>query len=422
MKKQIVLSLLLVCVGLLLVNCSGSSSPAPSPVPTGNYTLSGKVGNITSHGLSVKSTLPVTQIIAIGTDNNKYLADYNATTNTFSVRIVKGLPYALGFYNQSGGKITLLGYLKQDQVNWHSLPLMSVTGESTDVGTCEIDVASQEAVPSIDVSTLINNMGMNASTADLYGNVDGLMTAFTNVDVDNNGLFDFQETPSKAYMLQIVIGTGLSSAQGLTSGEVTKMLNAYNDSYSPIPNAYQIIFHAKDSPSPADGTAGTSIYPTTIISNAGAASSAAGQTWGSSAYGWSFMTNSAPASELMDPAVVPSGSYTFEVTGKGTYTFHNIQGCEIAAVGTTEGIIYPIFEMVTNEAGYLTTINYKWMINDNGTTREASNSEITAVLVDATLNTPNLVEPSPTIGVVIGPYPSTSQNPADYRPPLKITI
>ena len=90
------------------------------------------------------------------------------------------------------------------------------------------------------------------------------------------------------------------------------------------------------------------------------------------------------------------------------------------AVGTTEGIIYPIFKMVVNEAGYVTAIDYKWMIRENGAARQATAAEVKATIVDTELNTNNLIETSPSIGLAIGSYPPPDPDP-NYHAPGKLS-
>ncbi|MFA5887028.1 MAG: hypothetical protein WC863_04650 [Patescibacteria group bacterium] len=422
-KKRIALIAALFLVsGVCFFNgCGGGNSPAPTPVT--NYTISGQVGTVTASGVHGTAILPVTDVIAIGANAQHYLATYNTTTGSFEVKIVSGCPYAVGFYNKTGSTITLLGYLRQEQVNWHSLPLMDPTGEVTNLGTVEIDMVSIEAIPSISLDDILSQTNMDAAAANLYGQVDGVMSIFTNVDVDSNGVYDFLE--SKAYLLQITIGTGLSSTEGMPTGEVDRMLNQFNETYYPVPNAYQIIFHAIDAPNPSVGTLGTIYFPVPITGVDGIPrTSLVGDVWGGvSGHIWNFMlasTHSVVEGELIYPTVVPSGTYTFEVAGKGTYTFNNVTGSPLAAVGTTESLIFPVFKMVTNEAGYVTTIHYKWMIREDGVTREATASEVKAVIVDTAMSSNGtLVEASPSLGIVEGSYPPPDPDP-NYHAPKKI--
>lgn len=302
---------------------------------------------------------------------------------------------------------------------------MNPTGEATNLGTIEVNATSVEATPSILLDDLLSEVNMTAATANLYGKVDDVMTIFTNVDVNNDGIFDFQQ--DKAYLLQIVIGTNIGSTYSLASGEVTKMLNQFNETYYPVPDQYQLIFHAVDAPIPAAGTAGTIKFPTTIYGANGLPRTyLAGEVWyGTESRIWNFMANQSTEAltqcELVSPEVVPSGTYTFEVTGKGTYSFKNVEGSPLVAVGTTEGMIFPVFKMVTNEAGYVTTIYYKWLIRENGVTREATAAEVKAVIVDTAMNSNNgvLIESSPSLGVVLDTYPPPSPDPK-YRAPKKI--
>jgi hypothetical protein len=399
-------------------NSGGGSGGGVTP----NFTITGKIGGVSVSGLKAASALAVTHIIAIGANNDKFMTTPDANGN-FSLGVVSGYPYALGFYNQTGSTITLLGYLRQDQVDWHSLPLMAPVTTSTNLGTVEIDMTSVEATPSIALNDLLSQVNMDLATANLYGSVDGVMTLFTNVDVDGNGVFDSLE--NKAYLLAITVGTNLGSTQGIASGEVTKMLNQFNETYYPVPNAYQLILHAVEIAGsiPANGATGTIKFPTTIYGANGLPRTYLnGAVWGSNDRFWNFMgdpaTENITQCELVTPEVVPSGTYTFEV-GSKAYTFKNVQGSALAAIGTTEGMIFPVFKMVTNAAGELTTIHYKWMIKEGGVVRQATAAEVQATIVDQTMNTNNATESSPSLGVTLGSYPSPSGGP--YCPPKKIS-
>lgn len=423
-KKNIIIGFVVVLGGFGLYSCGQISGGGGSST---NYTISGKVGSISASDISASSAPSVTHIAAIGADNVKYLADYDPNSGSFSIKINKGMPYAVGFYNQSNGKITLLGYLKQNEVNWHSLPLMSpqTATSETNLGTIEVNPSSVEAIPSISLNDLLTQVNMTRADANLYGQVDGVMTLFTNVDINGNGVFDFQE--DKAYMLQIDLGTSISANGSLSSGEVTKMLNQFNETYYPIPSQYQFILHVLENGganNPAVGTAGTMKFPTTIYGANGIGKTSLTGAVASSTDSriWRFMANEELTQcELTTPEVVPSGTYTFEVTGKGAYTFANVAGSPISAVGTTEGLIFPVFKITTNEAGYITTIYYKWLIRENGITREATAAEVKTVIVDTALNSNNgnLIEASPVLGIVLGSYPPPSPDP-NYKAPKKI--
>jgi len=404
MKKIIICTMLGIGIlgfGIYLFGCGQSQNSGGGgggTVP--DYTISGKVGTISTLGLKSAENLEVTHIVAIGRNNQKYSATPDSNGN-FSLKVVSGWPYAIGFYNQGNSKITLLGYLRKNQVNWESLPLMYPATSETNVGTVEINRASVEATPSIALSDLLSQLNMDTAAANLYGNIDNLMTAFTNVDVDGNGIFDFQE--NKSYLLDIIVQVGKSN--GVTSGELDMMLNKWYDNYYAIPHSYQFFFYAVEgsggSDKPASGTQATLNFPQTVYDMTGIGkTSIIGQT-SSSGYGWSIGTfgGDSTASTYTTPEVVPSGCYTYEVSGRGTYSFKNINGAPGFAVGASENIVYPIFKLTTNEAGIITTIHYKWMIRQNGTTREATEAEVKAQVSHTDSSSDGFVMTSPTIGI-----------------------
>src|SRR3989339_672049 len=304
MKKNtlvLIFSIYLIIFGmssfLLIAGCGASTS--------GNYTLSGKVGTISASGLktfAVNDT--VTDIVAIGADNNKTLVTPN-DDGSFTLSVTSGQPYVLGFFNKTGGTITLLGYLKKGEYDWDSLPIIDPVSTVTDLGTIEINTTSVEATPSINISTLISEMNMNASTATLYGEIDDSLAALTNLDLDSNGEFDFNE--SKNYLFQTYIGMNESGTTATGGNE-----------------------------------------------------------------GWTLFFSS-----VSTPEVAPSGTYIVEMVGT-TYTINNFKASSVVAMGADNNIVYPIFHLVTNEAGKITTVQYKWMKLVNGTPVDATPAEVNA--------------------------------------------
>ena len=393
MKKNIYSVLLVgLCFGIgiaafqMVQSGCGQQGSSPTPSST-NYTVSGKVGTVTSAGLSAFAVNTVTHIVAISADNDKYLADLNAD-GTFSIKINKGTPYALGFYNKTGSTITLLGYLQQKDVSWESLPIMNPSVDTTNLGTVEIN-ASLEALPTLDITTLISQMNMvDTATAQYYGTLDDQMAMFTNMDVDGNGVFDFQE--SKSYLFQNYI------SMGTTTGEIPKMLNGYyNDTYAPTPSNYHLVLSCMGD-SQTIGTNATFTFPSPVTSANAVVTSTTTVTIESTGggEGWTCYSkiNNCP---IISPEVAPAGTYTV-VVGTKTYTFRNFKATSVLKVGSNNGLIYPVFSLVTNEAGYITTVNYKWKKLVNGTITTPTATEIKAAVENTALST-SFVHPSPFI-------------------------
>jgi hypothetical protein len=398
-------------LGFMISSCGQTNGGGENGGGTTNYTVSGKVGSITSSGLKTWAVSDVTDIVAIGADNSKYAAALDSDGN-FTLAIVSGYPYAIGFYNKSGSTITLLGYLRQDQVDWDSLPLMDPADTATDLGTVDIDAGSVEATPSTVLNDLLTDVNMDTATANLYGAADDPMSVFTNVDVDGNGVFDFLE--GKYYYFYI-----LTNPPG---GDLSKMLNAFDESYYPSPGGYQFNLGGNESGgNPSAGTAITISYPETIYTEDGIGHLTSTGSIGAGAGGYGWLASLAPsgASPNATPEVVPSGTYTMEVSGGSTYTFRHVKGSAIIAAGTTEGFVCPLLKFVTDEAtGVITTIHYKWKIRKNGVLREATADEVRVVVADTNAGNTTYSADSPTI-TLYRDYPS---NPATYVPPIKIGI
>ncbi|MFH1541946.1 MAG: hypothetical protein ABIE84_02515 [bacterium] len=418
MKKEAIRLLIGLCVvmlPLILVNvygCAQVNSNSSDSTST-NYSITGTIGTVSSSGISAASGLSVTHIVAIGSNSQKYSAT-PSSTGSFTLEVVSGFPYAIGFYNKTGSTITLLGYLRQSEVDWDSLPLIDPASDETSLGTIEVDIASLEATPSILLDELLSDVSMDTATANLYGSVDDTMVAFTNVDVDGNGEFDFDE--DKYYRFAILVPM---SAWGGSSGEVTRMLNDYNDDFYPLPESYQFVLYGNEgNNNPDAGTAVTHTYPQTVYTagGSGTTSSTGALTTGASNYGW--IAGGASSANFVTPEVIPSGTYTIEVSGWDTYTIKNVKGARIVSIGSTEGIVFPSLKLITNEAGLLTTVHYKWMIRLAETIREATAAEVNAVVAGSTIGG-SFVDTAPGI-IVYTEYPIVSDE--HYHAPKQIGL
>jgi hypothetical protein len=394
------------CSLMVIVSGCGQTT---STSTTGNYTVLGKISGVTTGSIKTAGTfLTVTHIVAISANGEKYLADLNSD-GTFSIKVNKGLPYAVGFYNQSSGSITLLGYLQQKDVDWDTLPIIMPADETVDLGNVELKTDKVEAIPSLNLTSLISEMNMvDQTTASYYGKIDDALIAFTNLDVNGNGNFDFQE--NKVYVFAVQV-----EASGETTGQISKMLNSkYNEEYKPNLTSYLVKMWSSEEPIPAAGTTGSMKFPqsvtfgsTTTDSVSGAVSLPAG--------GWTFFPSTSPG--ITSPTQPPSGTYTVEVTGKGTYTFKNVQSSEILKVGSIDGIIYPVFNIVADADGYITRLNYKWKKLSSGTITTPTEAELKAAILDSSSGLVVYTDPTPNIGFLFKESFGASQG----MTPIKIS-
>ncbi|MFA6432120.1 MAG: hypothetical protein WCV91_07070, partial [Candidatus Margulisiibacteriota bacterium] len=364
---------LLFVSGIYIIGCGSNNSSGSSS----DYGLSGKLKSLTASGMSAQDALTITHVIAVGSNGEKHLATLDSNGN-FSITVTKGVPYAVGFYNKTGSTITLLGYLKQNDVNWDSLPLMNPTGSSMDLGTVEVNSASTEATTSVNLTSLISQMNMvDQTNASYYGSIDDAMIVFTNMDVDGNGEFDMNE--GKYYMYQSYI----NMAGG--TGQIAQMQSGnYNESYAPSPESYTTTITAKGD----SQTVGASIkftFPSAVGTSGGSlvteVTSAVEATGGGE--GWTAYSKIS-GNPIATPEVTPAGTHVVEVGGK-TYTFRNYHGVDIVGVHSNNGYVFPVFNLVTNEAGYITTANFKWKKMVNGATRDATANEVKAIVEDTSL-------------------------------------
>jgi len=171
---------------------------------------------------------------------------------------------------------------------------------------------------------------------------------------------------------------------------------SYNESYIPNPVNYATLMGAFDTPNPQEGTHGTITFPGTVTSG-----SVSGTYFDGTVFlpngGWGFQPDFGGNNAITDPPIPPAGTYIITVDGKGTYTFHNVQGTELAQVGVNEGMIYPVFSIITDAEGYITALNYKWQIIENGTPRPATPEEVEVAILDTDIDPSEYVGMAPII-------------------------
>lgn len=162
----------------------------------------------------------------------------------------------------------------------------------------------------------------------------------------------------------------------LRSFEVTNMLTGYAN-YVPQIATYNYQFIFEDGISSTAGTSATMTPPGGILpAQTGTAAS------NRTEWVYSF------GQGITAPATPPTGTYTIEVAGKGTYTFKNVKPSQISYVGAQNDIVYPALKLVTNEStGLITRVYYKWKIIKNGTARDATTAELETV-ADTQVNPP----------------------------------
>jgi len=388
-KTAAVCSILaIITVPLLFFGCGQTQGGGT----TTNYTIGGKLTSLIASGMKPLATSTVTHIVAIGSNNQPYLADLSSD-GTFSIKINKGYPCAIGFYNKTGSTITYLGHLVQSDVSWDSLPTMDPKTDSVDLGTVEVNSSSLEATASIDITTLIDSMKLaDSTTAAYYGEIDGPMVVFTNLDIDGNGEFDFLENKYYMFSMYYNMGPGI----GATTGEIAKMVSGYNDDYMPSPSSYGPNFASMNNALPSS-TVFTMTAPAALINPDGTTSTTMTGTPAANSSGnfqtvFFYMGNSG----ISTPESVPAGTYTITAAGN-TYTVKNVKGSNIVKVRSSNSIIYPVFHLVTNEAGVITTVQYKWKKVVSGAITDASAAEVKATIENTEISGATFVHTSPFI-------------------------
>ena len=337
-----------------------------------NYTITGnlpQMAEIDTSSIKAFSLSTVTSICAIGADGGTYTATVSSD-GTFSLGLVKGVPYVLGFYSGTNGT-TLEGYLYVPTLGWNSLPITYPTGESVDLGTLTVESGSPLVTCEIDSTVLAAFMGMTDDVADFYGAIDGAMVNYLNIDVNKDGIPDYQQ--DKSCYLRIFEAGGPDPNSTIATGEIEAMLGDgnYNDDYVPCPISYQFALCGGNTQT--DKTHATLLAPSDLNDSKSppntyrtmnASIEANGYYW------WIFFRS--PSSELnTGPNTPPSGTYvvTIESTTPQTYVFDNCSFDGAYTLGSDENIVYPVLNLVTSDATgttEITAVNYKWQKSTAG--------------------------------------------------------
>jgi len=360
-----------------------------------NYTITGKCSSasMTTDSFSI-STAPkhITRIVAIGSDGTTY-STTPESDGSFSLGIVKGVPYVLGFYDGT----TLEGYLKVSSLGWDSLPIFNPSGSSINLGTLDANASTLVISSEINASDLSSFMQMSSTVADYYGAIDDAMVNMLNIDVNKNGIPDFDESAGGLYL---TVAENGGPGKGITTGEIPKMLVGYNDTYVPRPYSYQ--YWLTSISLLISGEVVTLEAPA-LLTNAPPSSTT-----------FNTMTKIVESSpgdycryahfgnedqNAVLPTTPPPGTYVATV-GTLEYTFDNCSFSGAHTVGPNDNIIYPVFHLNTEESGgetYISSVDYKWMKVVGGLAVEVTDHEEVKVAVGNYSNGTAIAGQSPNI-------------------------
>jgi len=378
-----------------------------------NYTISGNIPQLKT--ISSSYTPPGRTVVAIGTNGEMYHATVSSD-GSFSLGIVSGYPYVVGFYDG----LTLEGYVCVPSVGWDSLPIIDPSSTSISLGTLTLESGSLTVTCEKPVDSLMDSlMSMAPGTAAaFYGSIDDMMKNLLNIDVNGNNIPDYLEDTGT----YLTIDEWGGPDKNMNTGEVQAMLTGYN-TYVPCPVCY--MYWVTSRCSMKKGTVASLTLPTPL----------AGWNGGSSFTTITAEVKSSPNDydryahfgdtydKLLDfPTTPPSGTYTAEVegvNGTGTYTFVNCDFSGAFPVGTTEGVIYPVFHLNTYEDGgvtYISSVEYMWRkTNGSGSYIAADPGEVKAMVGNYSMGTA-IAGVSPNIQFCAFPGSSESETscPSSY--------
>jgi hypothetical protein len=181
----------------------------------------------------------------------------------------------------------------------------------------------------------------------------------------------------------------------MATGEIEAMLTGFNDTYAPCPVSYAYWITTRDKHL-AVGTVISLEAPEMLNGSFQTMTKEVDSSPGNYCKYAHFNGNDQSVSS---PATPPPGTYEARVGGD-TYTFDNCDFSGAYSVGTTEGIVYPIFHLDTYEVDgvtYISTVEYIWRVVEGVTPRDATVDEVKAVVGNYTNGTA-IAGQSPNIG------------------------
>jgi hypothetical protein len=167
------------------------------------------------------------------------------------------------------------------------------------------------------------------------------------------------------------------------------MLTGFNDSYEPCPASYAYWITTRDKDL-AVGTVISLEAPDVLIGYMGSFQTMTKEVQSSPGNYCKYAHFGNYGETATSPATPPPGTYVARIIGGNTYTYDNCDFSGAYTLGTTEGIVYPVFHLNTYEAGgitYISTVEYKWRVVDGGTPRAATADEVKAVIGNYTSGT-----------------------------------
>jgi hypothetical protein len=388
-RERLFVGALVLILAISMAACGGSSS---SGTPTSNtVTMSGSLDSSTMtlasrdglfkrflallypFGKAYAVGETVDNIVAVSPDRTFITATKNG--DNFSLSLTKGKPYMITFLRGT----TIVGLYKvDDTTGMDSLP---VSTDSGDINVGIVTLNGGVAQGTLSSSSLLQTLGITQSVATAYGVMDEGMTRLSSVDVDGNGIIDYQE--DKSYKLYISYGFRYTTCTPPGSSTGTAFTNSqgmWSDRDLILSCGYEYNFLSNPDVSSLDWDSATLNLPAAVDgvtsklqgSNSVTSFGRDIEFWPSGSEG--YATN---------PRTPPSGTYTVTVNSATggpatTLTYYNMRSQTIDA--NLNNIYVPITKLTLDGSGKVTLLEWQWWKKMNDTWTQPSDEELATVL------------------------------------------
>jgi len=376
MKRSSIILILVSSLTSLLIACSNGGGSGSAAVGTsGTVNMTGTLDNSTVTTASTDTGLRrflaflspikkafaadaiVTNIVAISPGGQVVTATLNGSN--FSLNLSQGTPYIIVLLNGT----TVVGLYKTDETTgMNSFPINENT---TNINLGTVSLVGNVAQGTITSSTLLQDLGISQSVATAYGIMDIAMTRFSNVDIDGDGIPDYQENRFYNFVIDYEFNgvDSFVSIQGTWS-------NYADITY----NGYEFYFFADPDVVSADWTNAMLNTPASVngLNN----QTQCYNTTSSSGRTLNFFCGGSAVS----PATPPSGTYVV-TAGSSIFTFQNVNS---QTIDSSLHNLYMPQIMLTVVSGKVTNIAWQWWKKQSdGTWVQPSDAELSTVLSNA---------------------------------------
>lgn len=326
----------------------------------------------------------IDNVIAVDTNGNFILATKSGSS--FSLSLPQGKYYLIAFLSGTSVVATYQADPNVGTTGWTALP---VSGASRDVDLGTVSIATPAsgntaAVGTTPPATVATTLGLAPGLSGVVGTWDAAMQRLTNIDVDGDGVFDFQQ--GRRYDMTLHYEFNPNSSFAAIQG-------VYGDASATTYSGYGYWFNVSGV-SGLNWACATLTAPVAITS-VGSASDPYNQSCGNvqsntecynSASGSGTSVNfycgggSATGNIATAPATPPAGTYVVKPDASHTYTFVGVSSQSIDATNLYN-IYVPSVEL-TMTGSQVTGLAYRWYKHDpaTGSWVQPGDAELSAIM------------------------------------------